>query len=145
MSPLPQTGTAAQNTQTDWFFHTQLVGWGLRGDPVLWDQMRAHFAKTAIPANERLFQTELHAAFETLTGHPLKSAPGKFGVQTLRRKQGGMSNGMVSTGTWRTQLIPILIARHRQWHSAEIPPEKPVNRTNFHSYFDPATQTGPAD
>jgi len=128
---------APHQAAADWFFHTQQVGWGLRGDPVLWRHMHAYFAQKGIPEGEAEFRTLIAQAFEDITDQALASAPDTFGVKALKRREGGMSNGMVSASTWRRHLIPILIARHR--HSKQIADfsEAPLNRYTAAPYLDP--------
>lgn len=123
--------TAANTAQADWVFHTQLVRFGLRGDPVLWARLKDHFAAQGIPETEAQFTEALTEQFQAITGHDINDAPDRFGVQSLKRKQGGMSNGMISAGTWRRSLLPLLIARHKQLRSTDTPPEKPLNSMTF--------------
>ena len=86
--------------------------WGLRGDPHLWRALRDHVSDQEIPASPAGVTGLLYAAFRELVGVDLASCP----EQTVYREQfahGGMSGGMISIGTWRDQLIPLLTDRAR--------------------------------
>ena len=117
-------------------FHTQQVGWGLRGDPVLWRRMTDHFADQGIPSDKTAFQDALTDAFAAITGIALGDAPDTLSVPHLRRAQGGMSNGIVSAQTWRAHLIPLLLARHRQSQGASDLSAPPVHKWNAAPYRD---------
>lgn len=137
--PAPEPGQ--NEAQAEWFFHTRLVRWGLRGDPVLWDRFRAHFAQSGISESEVQFALDLGAAFRALTDQDLQTAPDTFGVQALRRKEGGMSNGIISTATWKHALLPLLIARHRQYKAPGGIAQKPVDSFTYTSFYDPEKET----
>ena len=86
--------------------------WGLRGDPYLWDEMRAYFGDTPLPEHSEALQTLLEAAFEALTGSPLNSE--KDHIFVARLAHGGMSSGGVSFQFWRETAMPLLIERYNQ-------------------------------
>jgi hypothetical protein len=84
--------------------------WGLRGDPHLWRALRAHLAGQDVPVSADELASLLHAAFRELTGTDLTSDPASP-VYRERYAHGGMSSGMISLGTWRQRLMPMLFER----------------------------------
>lgn len=83
--------------------------WGLRGDPYLWREMRAHFEAVPLPAEPDELTRMLTEIFESLTGHsPQSDHP----VRVERFCHGGMSSGMVSPPWWMAQGFPLLRSRH---------------------------------
>ena len=59
--------------------------WGLRGDPLLWRELRERFSDSGIPKTAAQFTDELVRAFEELTGGQLFSDESVF-VCTLGEK-----------------------------------------------------------
>ena len=47
--------------------------WGLRGDPFLWDELRAHFLKTELPATSEEFVPLVTSKIEDLIDSDLRS------------------------------------------------------------------------
>jgi molybdenum cofactor cytidylyltransferase len=82
--------------------------WGLRGDPYLWREMRAHFEQTPLPASSDQLSALIEAAFESLTGHLISELDGFF---IERFSHGGMSSGYVSPNFWREQVVSLLGVR----------------------------------
>lgn len=89
-------------------FEERPFRWGLRGDPFLWQEMRAHFDEIPLPASTRELAELIEAAFALLTGHPLSESEPFF---IERFSHGGMSSGMVSPEFWRDKAIPMLQER----------------------------------
>lgn len=89
-------------------FDEEPFRWGLRGDPYLWREMRAHFDETPLPASTRELAALIEQAFASLTGHPLSETE-PFHIE--RFSHGGMSSGMVSPQYWREKAIPMLQER----------------------------------
>jgi hypothetical protein len=83
---------------------------GLRGDPYLWRALRAHLADRDIPATEGELTSLPREEFRELVGIDLASDPATS-VYGEQYAHGGMSNGMISLGTWRQRLIPMLAER----------------------------------
>jgi len=92
--------------------------WGLRGDPVLFDAIKQVVADLPLPASEAALRDTFETTFEVLTGTPLADAPDHLHVAATRRKNGGMSNGIVSAVYWRDKILPALIER---FHAANAP------------------------
>ena len=85
--------------------------WGLRGDPLLFDAMKAAFAGIPLPDTKDQVAQMFTQTFEAMTGTALDTAPDHLQVAVLKRPNGGMSNGMVSSVYWRDQMRPALIRR----------------------------------
>ena len=79
--------------------------WGLRGDPHLWNEMKAHFAQTPIPATEEELIVLIQNVFLELTNHPMSE---KENFYIERFNHGGMSGGYVSPEFWRNKVIPLM-------------------------------------
>ena len=86
--------------------------WGLRGDPSLWQALRAHLVDQDIPTSADELASLLNAAFRDLVGTDLASDPATS-VYKEQFAHGGMSSGMISLDTWRQQLLPLLTERAR--------------------------------
>jgi molybdenum cofactor cytidylyltransferase len=89
-------------------FEQEPTKWGLRGDPHLWREMRAHFEQTPLPDSTEELEALIKAAFESLTGYPI-SHPENFFIKRL--DHGGMSGGVVDPKFWREQVMPMMRAR----------------------------------
>lgn len=79
--------------------------WGLRGDPYLWREMRAHFDQAPLPASIRELAALIEQAFASLTGQQL-SETGPFYVE--RFSHGGHVHWNGFPQFWREQAIPPL-------------------------------------
>jgi hypothetical protein len=84
--------------------------WGLRGDPHLWQEMKAILGNATYPATEEQFAALLEATYQRLTGAPLTHSDPVF---VERHSHGGMSSGYVSPQFWADTAIPLLRARYR--------------------------------
>ena len=84
--------------------------WRLRGDPHLWQEMKATLGNVPFPATEEQFAALLEATYQQLTGMPL-SHHEPFFIE--RFSHGGMSSGYVSPPFWAEIAIPLLRARYR--------------------------------
>ncbi|MGC1496447.1 MAG: hypothetical protein WA790_11620 [Sulfitobacter sp.] len=85
--------------------------WGLRGDPLLWAEMQERFRTTPLPVTQGGLVEIIEDAFKSITGHELKTAPDTLRVETLRRENGGMSNGIISPPFWRNTALPAIIVQ----------------------------------
>jgi hypothetical protein len=83
----------------DDLFSKEPEQWGLRGDPYLWREMRAHLANRQVPSRASEIYDVIAIAFEELTGCSLKSREPIF---VDRFAYGGMSSGHVDPEFWRT-------------------------------------------
>ena len=86
------------------------IRWGLRGDPYLWDELRANFSAIPLPASAKALQDLLETAFEALTDTPITTDKEILVIERLAH--GGMSSGGVSLRFWRDTAIPLLINRY---------------------------------
>ncbi len=94
-------------------FATPPPRWGLRGDPLLWDELRATLATAPTPVDPAEATAMLRMAWESLTatdltGHGLD---GNDAVFVARLNRGGMSGGHVAPVFWRETAFPLLVAR----------------------------------
>jgi hypothetical protein len=84
--------------------------WRLRGDPHLWQDMKATLGDATFPATEEQLGVLLEQTYRRLTGVPLTN-PDPIFVE--RYSHGGMSSGYVSPQFWAEIAIPLLRARYR--------------------------------
>ena len=86
----------------------QTPGWGLRGDPYLWQELRDSLEFTPLPHNEASLVSILSDIFFKITDHQLEhSRP--FHVEKL--SHGGMSSGMIDPSWWIDNYVPFLIRK----------------------------------
>jgi hypothetical protein len=93
-------------------FDTEPRTWGLRGDPYLWHDLRAHLAGRDVPASAGELTDLLYEAFRELVGTDLASDPATS-VHRDQYAHGGMSSGMICLDAWRQRLMPMLAERAR--------------------------------
>ncbi|MGN4071023.1 hypothetical protein ACS0X5_33980 [Burkholderia gladioli] len=67
--------------------------WGLRGDPYLWEAMRAALRGQALPASAEALEASIAERYLGLTGQAL-DLPDRLHVPAFAH--GGMSSGMIS-------------------------------------------------
>ncbi|MBI2722801.1 MAG: hypothetical protein HYX39_11565 [Bacteroidetes bacterium] len=82
--------------------------WGLRGDPVLWDEFENQTVNINLPATEDEFILLIHNLFEQYSGYPITSDKDFF---VEKFSKGGMSSGMICIKHWNDNLIPLLKKR----------------------------------
>ena len=85
-------------------------GWGLRGDPYLWDTLQADFTDTPLPGSDAELLEIINQAIIRHFGRPLES---RDTVYVEKLAHGVMSSGQVSLDYWRKSLIPFLLHRAR--------------------------------
>jgi hypothetical protein len=83
-------------------------GWGLRGDPYLWFELRDELEFKPLPTSSPELFNELSASFLKLTGYALEQAR-PFNIE--RWSHGGMSSGMIDPAWWLDNYVPLLIDR----------------------------------
>jgi hypothetical protein len=83
-------------------FRHQPATWGLRGDPLLWSDMRDYFIDTWLPGSIQILEKRISDAFQLLTGSSIQSERPIF---LPRYDTGGMSSGHVSPEFWRNQAL----------------------------------------
>lgn len=90
------------------YFDPPPFQWGLRGDPQLWQEMKAKMEVVNIPATAPELERLLHKQFKELTGEEAKKGTRIFirGYDT-----GGMSGGIVSSSFWLDTGFPLIIQR----------------------------------
>ncbi len=101
--------------------------WGLRGDPYLWRALRARLASQDVPASADELAGLLHAAFRELAGTDL-AGDAASSAYLEQYAHGGLSSGMISLGTWRQHLMPMLLERAR----ARLPGRAPEHGPGAH-------------
>jgi hypothetical protein len=91
------------------------VMWGLRGDPRLWNEMRAAFRGKPLPDNMGAANALFVRTFKKIVGVELPSrgtTPDPASVYLKKFATGtGMSDGQVSLTFWRDTAFPILLDR----------------------------------
>lgn len=94
-------------------FEHRPLRWGLRGDPHLWDAMRAHLRGRPVPGSLFKIETLVEHAYVELTGTELPARPDLDAVLRVPRfvTGSGLSDGMVAPHFWRYTAIPMLIDR----------------------------------
>ncbi|NGN67639.1 hypothetical protein G5C51_27525 [Streptomyces sp. A7024] len=94
--------------------------WGLRGDPVVWQQLQERLRGRPIPGFLPAIGTIVESEFAAITGVELPSRPGLDDHRYLRHLAtgSGMSDGTVSLHFWRHTALPILIDRAAAARSA---------------------------
>lgn len=86
----------------------QTPGWGLRGDPYLWQELRDSLEFNPLPHDESSLVSILSDIFFKITNHRLEhSRP--FHVEKL--SHGGMSSGMIDPCWWMDNYVPFLIKK----------------------------------
>ncbi|WP_417316134.1 hypothetical protein [Cycloclasticus pugetii] len=90
-------------------FEEEPAQWGLRGDPVLWRELKARLNDIEMPESPDELKKIIEREYEVSTGHPI-SHEDSFGVERL--KTHGMSSGAVSPQFWVKRGIPLLVSRH---------------------------------
>ncbi|MGY0216445.1 hypothetical protein ACWJJH_03540 [Endozoicomonadaceae bacterium StTr2] len=83
--------------------------WGLRGDPMLWGELRQRFINIDMPATPETLQALIEREYEAVTGHPVSDEQAFF-VEHLQSH--GMSSGLISPEFWVRKGIPLLVSRH---------------------------------
>lgn len=92
-------------------FRQDPTSWGLRGDPVLWQQLRDMLMARPLPADVAILHLHLDRCFADLTGQRIDTANGPVVGDKFRRPDGGMSNGQISPEFWRETAIPLIERR----------------------------------
>ncbi|CAM3762053.1 hypothetical protein MUGA111182_07945 [Mucilaginibacter galii] len=82
--------------------------WGLRGDPVLWQEMKEAAIKKGEFKTEIEFSDFLNAVFKEITENKLVSNKIYY---VKRLDTGGMSRGRVECDFWIKSGFPLLISR----------------------------------
>ena len=92
-------------------FQNEPISWGLRGDPYLWQELKAALGDQPYPETETDLYILIHQTYEQLTGHSIREKE-QFFVE--RYAHGGMSSGYVSPPFWIETGIPLLLERYRE-------------------------------
>ena len=90
-------------------FENKPTQWGLRGDPCLWEEMKAKLDLIAMPSTPKELERILRSVFLELTG---RSWDNRDPIFVARYDQGGMSSGMVCPEFWRDKAIPLVLSRY---------------------------------
>jgi hypothetical protein len=91
-------------------FENEPTQWGLRGDPCLWEEMKANLDLIAMPSTPADLEQILQTAFVALTEGSWDDGGPIF---VASYDQGGMSSGMVCPEFWRDTAIPLIVSRYR--------------------------------
>jgi hypothetical protein len=90
-------------------FENTPAQWGLRGNPLLWEEMKTKLDVLTLPATPADLEQILHTAFVELTERSWDSRDPIF---VAGYDQGGMSSGMVCPEFWRDTAIPLVVSRY---------------------------------
>ncbi len=90
-------------------FEAEPAQWGLRGDPHLWEDMKAKLKTLIMPATGLELERILESVFMELTTRNLDN---RDPIYIARYDQGGMSSGMVCPDFWRRKAVPIILSRY---------------------------------
>ena len=91
-------------------FEKEPTQWGLRGDPLLWRELKSRLKRIEMPDTPGKLKQALETEFESCTGHSIKERE----VFTIERfKSHGMSSGSISPTFWNDVAFPLLVSRHR--------------------------------
>ena len=92
-------------------FEKEPSHWGLRGDPLLWQEIAQRIGQHPLPATETLLSELLENTFERLVGYPITHQSDTF---VEKYAQGGLSSGYVCLAFWRETAFPMLKARYAE-------------------------------
>lgn len=98
-------------------FEPEPITWGFRGDPDVWQALRAQLVTVEPPSRMADAVELLRAAFVEVVGVDLGEDPTVEYVHRPEFAHGGMSGGMISLDAWRQTLMPMLEERARTWLS----------------------------
>lgn len=84
--------------------------WGLRGDPLLWQELADAARSTSRPPTRDAFERLLGREWARLCGTDLTSTDTER-LAVRRYPRAGMSGGFVSPPAWRDRLVPLLLHR----------------------------------
>jgi molybdenum cofactor cytidylyltransferase len=87
--------------------------WGLRGDPLLWEEMRIETEMLTLPNNSEELRVLLKEIFCKLTEQSVEHGKNIL-VSRYREKSKGMSNGIVSSDFWLEKGFPLIIQRYNK-------------------------------
>lgn len=86
-------------------------GWGLRGDPYLWQELKETLQDVDAPYALTAVHKLLSSTYEALTGRSILDEE-HFYIE--RYDHGGMSRGMISPQFWREKGLPHLLQRYKK-------------------------------
>ncbi|MDR2039351.1 MAG: creatininase family protein [Bacteroidales bacterium] len=94
-------------------FEEEPVQWGLRGDPLLWNEIKLELETIAFPAGIDDFRKLLYSMFYQLTGE--EPAQGKnIYVPRYGEISSGMSSGVVCSDFWIEKGFPLILQRYEE-------------------------------
>ncbi|MGK6352732.1 hypothetical protein [Parapedobacter sp. DT-150] len=91
------------------YFDREPNQWGLRGDPLLWKELKTAFQEVNVPTSALELEHLLHKHFKELTGKSPKRGTHFF---LKKYDKGGMSSGMVSSDFWLETGFATIIQRY---------------------------------
>jgi O-acetyl-ADP-ribose deacetylase (regulator of RNase III) len=99
-------------------FDRAVMQWGLRGDPYLWRELRARFARTPLPPDWFTLRSLIVTAAEEIVGTPIGQYDPPVHVAHFDPGH-GMSAGTVDPSWWARTGLPILIDRYTAARGAQ--------------------------
>lgn len=97
------------NTAISELFEEEPIQWGLRGEPLLWRELKEAFKEIDIPSTPQALQLLIEKAYEKSTGYSIDHQE-SFHIERFRSH--GMSSGSISPTFWIKTAIPLLVTRH---------------------------------
>ena len=94
-------------------FEKEPKGWGLRGDPYLWRELKKQLDEMSMPKTEIELQQLLERQYQKITGKALNKQ-GYIKIDNF--KHGGMSSGMISPQFWKDIGFPLLVNQWQEIH-----------------------------
>ena len=95
----------------DILFNDKPKQWGLRGAPLLWDDISKKLSGTNMPSSKEELESLLIKTFELLTESSINSEKTMY---IEKYKKFGMSSGVISFDYWREKGIPLLVNRYEE-------------------------------
>ena len=90
---------------------SERCGWGLRGDPVLWEKLKEK-AENLDFSTKSDFTTWLYSSIQEWTGLDFKTTQEEIVFVEAFQESRGLSSGEVSIHGWQVNVIPFLL---RKW------------------------------
>ena len=94
-------------------FESKPYGWGLRGDPYMWDELKLAFENQPCSLRPKEFNELLEKIFNELIEQRGKNATDES-VEIDGFPKSGMSGGYISLTWWKETGLPLLKKRYRQ-------------------------------
>lgn len=95
-------------------FNSKPRQWGLRGDILLWEDLKKEFESIELPCSKEYFTKVFEEKFEKLTSTNFRTDGINVEIFIKGYDMGGMSSGLVSLDFWKKVGLPHLLNRLEQ-------------------------------